>query len=347
MPSGVKISLEKRALLAYHFNDVKSTWEFVVDNLFLPDEISRLTIKRLWSSMEGWKEEQFEEFIRGDNPASESSSLIARGSAEEDDLLSLLRENRSVKLRILTEEFHELFYDDYNAHLPSISTVYRAIKAAGFTRKRITWFNIRRDPNAQIDFMDEVSVVPPENLVDMDGLVQNSNDFQSKYGWSQRGDDCIRIQITLFGKTYAVMAAYTPIGFICWTIYEGTVSGAHVVTFLEKLSDEIDDDSFLILDNASNQKTLEVRQKAQEVFAGKYRYVSTYSPELKPIERGFSNVKRFIRERDNDVFWQNNPIGLIESAFRNYSAGTVGGREALNHFRIYYDNHDIYKRLNQ
>ena len=269
------------------------------------------------------------------------SAIIASGV-----VYLVCRENRSVKLRILTAEFHELFYDDYNAHLPSISTVYRAIKAAGLTSKRITWFNIRRDPNAQIDFMDEVAVVPPENLVDMDGLVQNSNDFQSKYGWSPSGDECIRMQITLFGKTYAVMAAYTPIGFICWTIYEGTVSGAHVVTFLEKLSDEIDDYSFLILDNASNQKTPEVRQKAQEVFAGKYRYVCTYSPELKPIERGFSNVKRFIRERDNEVFWQNNPIGLIESAFQNYRAGTLGGREAFNHFRIYYDNHDIYKRLN-
>ena len=86
MPSGTKISLEKRALLAYHFNGVKSTWEFVADNLFLPNEISRLTIKRLWCCMEEWKEEQFDAFIRGDNPASESSSLIARGSTEEDVL---------------------------------------------------------------------------------------------------------------------------------------------------------------------------------------------------------------------------------------------------------------------
>jgi len=36
--------------------------------------------------MEEWKEEQFDAFIRGDNPASESSSLIARGSTEEDVL---------------------------------------------------------------------------------------------------------------------------------------------------------------------------------------------------------------------------------------------------------------------
>ena len=273
MPSGTKISLEKRALLAYHFNGVKSTWEFVADNLFLPNEISRLTIKRLWCCMEEWKEEQFDAFIRGDNPASESSSLIARGSAEED-VLTDVDDGQQDAVRFKCRP-----------------------KGSALASKALTITAMKTAMERKIQL--EIEVV----------------------------EDCGA------GGKYK---AETWLG----------VSGAHVVTFLEKLSDEIDDYSFLILDNASNQKTPEVRQKAQEVFAGKYRYVCTYSPELKPIERGFSNVKRFIRERDNEVFWQNNPIGLIESAFQNYRAGTLGGREAFNHFRIYYDNHDIYKRLN-
>ena len=80
-------------------------------------------------------------------------------------------------------------------------------------------------------------------------------------------------------------------------------------------------------------------------FLGRYKYCAPYSPELKPVEKGFSNVKSYIRERDNDHYWQSHPLELIEEAFEYYSIRAESGSVAENHFRIYYDNNNYYKQI--
>ena len=70
-------------------------------------------------------------------------------------------------------------------------------------------------------------------------------------------------------------------------------------------------------------------------------YCAPFSPELKPIEHGFAAIKNFIRERDDELRWRDDPVGLIYFAFRHYSIGQSGGLQAYHHFDLYRDNFDV------
>lgn len=352
MPTGTRISNEKRALLVHHKLQKGSTVDFVMDNLFLPDAIAEDTIKKLWRELDKMNAKQIESYISGlpesdDDDENVPPHGIAAGSEQEDFIVSLLRKNRSMRLRVVTAEFHKHFHEQYEGRLPGMSTVYKAIKHTGMTHKRVTWQNIHRNADEQIQYLDDIMSIHPDNLVDVDGMVQSKDDFFERYGWSYPGEACIRMQIVLRNKTYAVMAAYSTRGFLFYQIFEGTVKGTDVASFLNAFMHvtHLCNDVFMILDNASNQKTQDVRDVAERVFRGRYMYCSPYSPELKPIERGFSNVKNYIRERDQDVEWQSEPIKLIEAAFDYYSVSGLGGCQAHNHFQIYCDNHQMFNDL--
>ena len=84
-------------------------------------------------------------------------------------------------------------------------------------------------------------------------------------------------------------------GFLAWAIYKGTVSEREVDHFIRHvLAPKLPIHSFGILDNASNLRTTMVQESLQDVFRDLYLHCSPYSPELKPVERGFSNIKGWI-----------------------------------------------------
>lgn len=345
MTPGIAISHEKKELLVHHHQTIQSTAEFAYENLFLPGEVLLTTIQGIWRHLSEGPDAiarylNIDESSRGKR----SSRMISEGSDEQAFLASLLAENRSVRLRTLTYQFHHRFYEENLERMPSLSTVYREISRHN-TRKRVSWKNIARNPQEQLEFLEDMAHVASSLGVDVDGMVQNGEDFLEKYGWSPSGEDCIRHQIILSGRTFAVLAAYCERGFIHWHIFEGTVSEREVIEFLDSLAPRLDADSFGLFDNAANLKTEAVRMRANEVFHGFYRYCPAYSPELKPIENGFSNIKRYIRERDNDPEWLNNPIGLIHAAFEYYKEGTATGLDAAyGHWNIYRENHSDFKR---
>jgi transposase len=130
------------------------------------------------------------------------------------------------------------------------------------------------------------------------------------------------------------MAAFTIGGFLCWRIYSEEVSGDEVADFIKKLvSPMVHNSSYGILDNASNQKSDVARDALETVFNGRYKYCAPYSPRLKPIEAGFSLIKRFSRryEREGEI----DPIGLINRAFKYYSISGDGRHECKFEFYTY------------
>ena len=259
-----------------------------------------------------------------------------------DYLTLMLHENRSVIIRTLTLQFHVRFYEEFATDMPSLSTVYRAVKR-GNTRKMISWHNINEDPVQQLAYMTDVAHIHEDMLVDIDGMVQTQADFSQRYGWSPRGEECRRTQITIGGRTFAIHAAYTTLGFLpCWKIFEDTVSDVNVGQFVEGLREFLSDDSFGILDNAANQRTDAVRAIINNTFNGRYRYCSPYSPALKPIEHGFSMVKKYIRRFDHMPYNIQNPAELINEAFQYYAVGSAGGLLARHHFDLYQRNHALY-----
>lgn len=90
-------------------------------------------------------------------------------------------------------------------------------------------------------------------------------------------------------------------------------------------------DCYAILDNASNQSTELVHNCLKSVFGPEqYKHLPAYSPFLAPAERGFANIRSFVKEHESGGV--TDPIGLIQEAFRTYS---VGGERTYNHFNLY------------
>jgi hypothetical protein len=337
--SGHPIPKNMRELLVYHFCVKTSTVDFVMDNLFLPGAVARNTIERIRSRIISMSPEKRGEYIDGLGGCPDS--LLPEGSEQEQFIRDLISSHRTYSMHMLTKKFHEEFYPAYAALLPSLSTVYRAVRLSN-TRKRVNWTNVHKDPIEQVAFLGRIAHVAACRLVDIDGMVQTPEDFYKKFGWSPKGEECRQQQIFIGGRSYAVHAAFTELGFLPlgWKVFPNTVTETEVREFVETIKDRLPEAAFGLFDNASNQRTNAVRVAIEAVFNGYFMYCSPYSPELKPIERGFSLVKRYIREHEAD--WEGDDMGLIDSAFHHYSMGQEGGLEAYNLFRVYRENPEAF-----
>ena len=111
-----------------------------------------------------------------------------------------------------------------------------------------------------------------------------------------------------------------------------------------------------ILDNASIHRTVGSLTAIDDVFHGNFKFAPRYSFDLKPIEKGFSNVKRWLRRHEDMAI--RDPIRWIDAAFHRYSvlrrrskSGTVHITFhslsllffiALGHWRKYFANHQYF-----
>ena len=206
----------------------------------------------------------------------------------------------------------------------------------------MTRINALVDHEARLRFYLDISFVIPDNFVDIDEMASSPESFLERYGWAPIGDDAIRVQIVIGSHRYCVIAAYTPFGFICWEIY--TDENIDAVKFQEFLNGRLRlalrPRLFGLIDNARIHKTEESLQALEVEFNGRYMFSVSYCPIDKPIERGFSCVKKYIR--DNEIAALNSPIRMINEAFQLYSVFGERGDCAYNHFKTYYDNHIAY-----
>ena len=60
-------------------------------------------------------------------------------------------------------------------------------------------------------------------------------------------------------------------------------------------------DKILLLDNSANQRHPHVIATMELLLHGNFKFNVEYSPELNPIERGFSLVRRWIRTNEKDL----------------------------------------------
>ena len=102
------------------------------------------------------------------------------------------------------------------------------------------------------------------------------------------------------------------------------------------------ENSFLILDNASNHCTLPVRVALEQVTNGRWDYAPPYSYNLKPCERGLSLVVTWIRERASSVTTEQEAIDLIHAGFFEFSTQGPQGHKAWNHWHQFQENHSAY-----
>ena len=195
---------------------------------------------------------------------------------------------------------------------------------------------MRRDVFKRGKYLDIVKRIPIIDLCDIDEMASGDDQFVQKMAWCRKGRRFIKLQIVIGGKHYSVIAAYCLFGFICWSIIEGSYTGEHFAAFLAKLAPMLHFTSFGIIDNSSTHKTPDALHTLNSTFRGQYLFSTEYSPDLKPIEKGFSQVKRWIRRREDDA--TRDPVGTINSAFELYSTTGEKSSAARGNWKIYFSN---------
>jgi len=86
--------------------------------------------------------------------------------------------------------------------------------------------------------------------------------------------------------------------------------------------------NFAIIDNSSTHKTVPALTALRDCFRGQYAFSAQYYPDLKPIEKGFSQVKRWLRNQEDacladPIFWINKAFGLCSVQGRRSNRGSV------------------------
>ena len=284
------------------------------------------------------------------------------GDDERLFLRNLVAENHSATLRTLQQQMAETYYSDM-CDVPSISTIALELssKRMNLPRKQVRDFNsfcpqrfssspfffpqlrheVTRyhhlvDPEELLEHHICMSHINPMKLVDLDGMNENRKDFHARHGRAPRGHEAISYQLELDGHIYGVLALYSPIGFLCWTIFDGNVAGAHVILFLKDVYAVIDTDTHLLADNASNLSSELVMTSLNTNMPGRVHRSPPYCPRAKPIEQGFSLVKRRIRLCEHDDSGKS-AVQRIQDAFFYYSYQGEGGWEAADHWQVYFD----------
>jgi transposase len=153
-----------------------------------------------------------------------------------------------------------------------------------------------------------------------------STNMARTHGYAPLGE---RLLATVpFGhwKITTFVAGLTTTGFIAPMVLDGAMDGLAFAAYIEQvLARELRRGDLVIMDNLPAHKTALVRQ-ALEAAGIRYVYLPPYSPDLNPIEKAFSKLKRLLRtaaERTVEGLWS--AIGRLIDQFRS--------TECRNYFR--------------
>ena len=110
--------------------------------------------------------------------------------------------------------------------------MHRILRKSKITVKTIERRHMLCDDMAGLEFMEQMAMIDPILLVDIDEMKQSPEDFLLKFGWSPMGERCMKEQIVIGNRSFSVIAAVAPIGFIAFEIYETNISSLEFGNFL-------------------------------------------------------------------------------------------------------------------
>jgi len=158
----------------------------------------------------------------------------------------------------------------------------------------------------------------PEQLVFIDESSKDGRDAVRSRAWAPRGERAVAEIPFTRGSRVSVLAAFGSSGFIAWDSIEGTFTRqVFHDSFLQHVFPKLNPwplpRSIVIMDNARIHMYRGLDMLIQQAGALLF-YLPPYSPQLNPIEVGFSLLKRWIQKNANLAF-QHDPKGVLDVAF--------------------------------
>jgi len=205
----------------------------------------------------------------------------------------------------------------------SVPTICRALRHdLNLTRKRIQKRAREALPGEVADFKTRLKTFYcyPEQLVFIDETSKDGRSALRRYAWSTRGTPAIVELPFSRGKRVSALAAFNSKGFLAWQFTTGTFTrhsfhDAVVNKILPHLMPWPLPNSIVIIDNARIHMYKEFQDAIESRGAMLY-FLPPYSPQLNPIEVGFSLVKRWIEKNANLAF-HHEPEAVLDLAFRS------------------------------
>jgi hypothetical protein len=261
------------------------------------------------------------------------------------ELLTLRRFQNGLRLAPLTRIFNEQTYAYPGLEGVSPRTTSRNLSRLCVTRKQASVIAKAADPTQQLNWMDGKAWLDPIVVADVDENSASRNKLKNIWAWSACGDEAPILQedIFLLGYSFSVISAYTYYGFLCWTIYEGTITSLEVEDFLrDELGPLLDPQNFVIVDNATNHGTVRVRRALEDVTGGNWDYAPPYSYNMKPCEKGLSMVVTWARGKTDTCHTKQDVVNLLDEAFYVHSVNGEHSDKAMNHWGQFAENHFAY-----
>ena len=231
-------------------------------------------------------------------------------------ILGLVADNPCLYLR----ELSQMIFTATNVRV-SGSTICRALKKNGFTRKKAQQVARQRCIEYRAMFMARVLQYSSEMFVWIDETGSDARTNIRKFGYAIIGEAPIYHRFLTRGKRISAIAAICTEGVIDVELATGSINGEKFIDFVRGCVipnmhpfDGTATKSIAILDNCSIHHVSEAKQAFED--AGiLLLFLPPYSPDLNPIEQTFSCIKYYLRDHDDLLQCTNNPTAIIQAAF--------------------------------
>jgi transposase len=208
-------------------------------------------------------------------------------------------------------------------------TVWRAMRRLGLTRKKKSTHASERDrpdvAEARRLWPEKMAGVDPKELVFLDETGANTT-MQRTHGYAPKGQRVVastplggRQAVTFIG---ALMAG----GLVAPWALEGAMNGGWFLAYVEQiLVPALRPGMVVVMDNLPSHKVKGV-ETAIQAAGCRLEYLPAYSPDLNPIEKAFSKLKRGLRD------WAARTVEGVYEGLREIIT-RFGPVECLNYFR--------------
>jgi len=299
---------------------------------------SARTIKK-WTDAIDRSRGDYVAFLRGPDNKQKSGRKRVLSGIEVLYIKGMVRrKGAAFQMKDLYKRFVKEFYQ-VGALMPSLSTFERTVrKRLGLpkpmTRKRLEYRHRHQNAFTICRFIRRVAPFDHRTWADMDEMKLRPADFKRGWGYAQRGDPAEARQIVIGNRRFVVYACLVYHGFSSWQFHECNTNHTHTTDFIRhKVRPFMDNTMRGLIDNASQHHHDDVRAALDEAFRGVWYYSPAYTPRLKPIERAFSLIKRYLRLHEDEVLLD--PPKWINKAFQRYSVLGPKGHKCSGFWNVY------------
>jgi transposase len=172
------------------------------------------------------------------------------------------------------------------------------------------------------EFRAEVQVIDPERLIFLDEAGASTN-MSRICGRAPKGERLVSAVPHGHWHITSMIGAIRLSGPAAGLIFEGATDAEAFSTFVEQvLVPQLHPGDVVVMDNLSSHKSQRIREAIENTGA-RLRFLPPYSPDLNPIEKMWSKVKRLLRsaaQRTVSGLWE-----AICAAWKQVTPGDCRG----------------------